>query len=188
MLKGGLRAITGLIGRTRPAAFRMETRNATIGIRGTDFMAALDDQLYLQVTSGSVSMENTAGSLALDTGQTAAVASAKDLPIMIKADDLPRGTFSKLKSIPVPDPTPIELKTSSKSGAPTASAPVQAAPLWATHAKPPVKDFDSSEEAQAKRDAAEKEHKFSCERYDWKPGSAEYELCLQYARDWGYIK
>lgn len=38
ILKGTLRAITGLIGRQSPRALEMKTRTATIGIRGTDFI------------------------------------------------------------------------------------------------------------------------------------------------------
>lgn len=187
MLKGGLRAITGLIGRTRPTAFRMETRDATIRIRGTDFMAVLDDQLYLQVTSGSINMGNTAGTVVLDTGQTAAVASANTLPILIKAEELPRGTFLKFESISVPDPTPIDILQPSKSGVNPAST-VAKQPLWATHAKKPVKDFEDPAEVQARKEAEEKARKFICERYDWVPGTPQYEMCLIYAKDNGYIK
>jgi hypothetical protein len=37
LLKGGLRMVTGWIGKTNPNAFRLKTPVATIGIRGTDF-------------------------------------------------------------------------------------------------------------------------------------------------------
>lgn len=39
LVKGGLRAISGAIGRARPEAVQLETRTTTIGIRGTDFLA-----------------------------------------------------------------------------------------------------------------------------------------------------
>jgi hypothetical protein len=38
LLKGGLRAVTGLIGKRQPGAFQVGTTTATIGIRGTDFV------------------------------------------------------------------------------------------------------------------------------------------------------
>ena len=38
LLRGSLRMITGLIGKTQPDAVRVETQTATIGIRGTDFI------------------------------------------------------------------------------------------------------------------------------------------------------
>jgi len=41
LLRGGLRAITGLISKNSPNAARIQTTTATIGIRGTDFDARL---------------------------------------------------------------------------------------------------------------------------------------------------
>jgi hypothetical protein len=41
MLRGGLRAITGLIAKSSPNAARIQTNTATIGIRGTDFDARI---------------------------------------------------------------------------------------------------------------------------------------------------
>ena len=41
MLRGGLRAITGLISKGSPNAARIQTNTATIGIRGTDFDARI---------------------------------------------------------------------------------------------------------------------------------------------------
>ena len=41
LLKGGIRALTGLLGKRRPDSFRLTTPVATIGIRGTDFSARL---------------------------------------------------------------------------------------------------------------------------------------------------
>lgn len=43
LVKGGFRAVTGLIGKRNPSAMRVETANATIGIRGTEFDARLCD-------------------------------------------------------------------------------------------------------------------------------------------------
>lgn len=44
LLRGSLRMITGLIGKTNPDAVRIETQTATIGIRGTDFIVRSDMQ------------------------------------------------------------------------------------------------------------------------------------------------
>src|SRR4051812_6413023 len=41
LLKGGFRSVTGLIGRTRNANYRVQTQTATIGIRGTDYAVRL---------------------------------------------------------------------------------------------------------------------------------------------------
>lgn len=43
LLKGGFRAVTGLIGRSDPAEYRISTPVATIGIRGTDYLAIICD-------------------------------------------------------------------------------------------------------------------------------------------------
>lgn len=44
LLRGSLRMITGLIGKTHPEAVRVDTQTATIGIRGTDFIVRTDEQ------------------------------------------------------------------------------------------------------------------------------------------------
>jgi hypothetical protein len=44
LLRGSLRMITGLIGKSHPDAVRVETQTATIGIRGTDFIVQADTQ------------------------------------------------------------------------------------------------------------------------------------------------
>jgi len=41
LVRGGLRAVTGLIAKSSPNAARIQTSTATIGIRGTDFDARL---------------------------------------------------------------------------------------------------------------------------------------------------
>ena len=41
LLKGGLRTVTGLVGRSNNANYRLSTTTATIGIRGTDYAATL---------------------------------------------------------------------------------------------------------------------------------------------------
>ena len=107
MIKGGLRAITGLIGSRQMSAFKLATPNATIGIRGTEFMLAMmNESLYGQVASGAVSMTNAAGSVVFTAGQSALVASAAALPTVISAAAIPAGTFTQLGAIPVPAATP----------------------------------------------------------------------------------
>jgi hypothetical protein len=44
LLRGSMRMITGLIGKSNPDAVRVETQTATIGIRGTDFIVQADAQ------------------------------------------------------------------------------------------------------------------------------------------------
>lgn len=44
LLRGSLRMITGLIGKSHPDAVRVETQTAVVGIRGTDFIVQADAQ------------------------------------------------------------------------------------------------------------------------------------------------
>jgi hypothetical protein len=44
LLRGSLRMITGLIGKSHPDAVRVETQTAVVGIRGTDFIVQADVQ------------------------------------------------------------------------------------------------------------------------------------------------
>lgn len=44
LLKGSMRMITGLIGKTNPEAVRIETQTITLGIRGTDFIVLAEAQ------------------------------------------------------------------------------------------------------------------------------------------------
>lgn len=43
LVRGSMRMITGLIGRTNPDAVSVATRTATVGIRGTDFVVTVDE-------------------------------------------------------------------------------------------------------------------------------------------------
>ena len=44
LLRGSMRVVTGLLGKTRPESVRITTATATIGIRGTDFIVEADEQ------------------------------------------------------------------------------------------------------------------------------------------------
>ncbi len=44
LLRGSLRMVTGLIGGRQPDAVRLQARTVTVGIRGTDFIVALEEQ------------------------------------------------------------------------------------------------------------------------------------------------
>ncbi len=80
LLKGGLRAISGLIGHRNKDTFRVNTPVATIGIRGTEFLVRVDGGLLVSVGDGSIYMRNDAGELILLAGQSGAVSSASSAP------------------------------------------------------------------------------------------------------------
>lgn len=84
LIKGGLRAVSGLIGHVQRDDYRMETPAATIGIRGTDYEArycgadcgdekdasgAPADGLYTAVNGGSIGVRNESGETVTRQGQ-----------------------------------------------------------------------------------------------------------------------
>lgn len=94
VLRGGLRTVTGLIGkRGNRDAYELKTQTATIGIRGTQFdlrvcqanCGALADGTYLAVRFGAVQTSNAQGSLAVAAGQVAYVPPQRP-PVMLPRD------------------------------------------------------------------------------------------------------
>jgi hypothetical protein len=96
MFKGGLRAVTGLVGKRNRSKVSFQTETATIGIRGTHFGALLcqndcggvpttggkapPNGLHVDVTNGSIAMTNSAGTVQLNAGQFGFVASSNTPP------------------------------------------------------------------------------------------------------------
>jgi|GEM_PF-478626 len=128
MLKGGMRFITGLIGQRNKQAFRLSTPNATIGIRGTEFMVTMaGNSMYSQVLTGKIAMTNAAGVKVVGAGQSAVIASSAALASLVSATAIPAGTFSELLSIPV-DPSAIPAPAPAPASVPvTPAAPAAAA-------------------------------------------------------------
>lgn len=85
MFKGGLRAVTGLIGKRSREKVKFATETATIGIRGTHFGALLcqndcggvpttsgtppPNGLHVDVTNGAITLSNPAGTVQINAGQ-----------------------------------------------------------------------------------------------------------------------
>lgn len=99
MFKGGLRAITGLLGKRSRDKVSFQTATATIGIRGTNFGALLCQNdcnnvptasgqppangLHLDVTDGAIVVSNGAGSVQIDLGQFGFVADPATPPTIV---------------------------------------------------------------------------------------------------------
>lgn len=82
LLKGGLRTITGLVGRSNRSNYKVTTGVATIGIRGTEYMAELDDagtDLTVHTGEGLVEVCNDGGCILIAAGETGAVG-GKNVP------------------------------------------------------------------------------------------------------------
>jgi hypothetical protein len=94
LVKGGLRTITGLVGkRGNRDAYRLNTATATIGIRGTHYGAlwsigrgSLPDGLYLDVTDGAINATNNAGSQDYGAGQFGFVGGMDIKPVLLPKD------------------------------------------------------------------------------------------------------
>lgn len=73
LLKGGLRTITGLVGRVNRDRYKVTTGVATIGIRGTGYNAVLDEavsELAVNTSEGLVEVCNDFGCVMLASGES----------------------------------------------------------------------------------------------------------------------
>lgn len=102
LVKGGLRAVTGLVGkRGDQDAYSLGTVTATIGIRGTSYGAddclstpcpkpnssdALEPAVYVSVTDGEIVATNNAGSQSFLAGQFGAISDRNSRPRFLSTD------------------------------------------------------------------------------------------------------
>ncbi|HUX25842.1 MAG TPA: FecR family protein [Burkholderiales bacterium] len=102
LVKGGLRAITGLIGkRGNKDAYKLDTVTATIGIRGTSYGADdclttpcpkpdssgnLEPGVYVNVTDGEIVVTNNAGSQNFRAGQFGEISDRNSRPRFLSTD------------------------------------------------------------------------------------------------------
>ena len=102
LVKGTLRAITGLIARANHQAFALRVPQATIGIRGTDFLVGVGNQLFVSVNSGEIAVTNDRGTTLFGPGQLGGATSTTSLPTGVAASQLPSEVsqaFSELNSL-----------------------------------------------------------------------------------------
>ena len=89
LVRGALRVVTGIVGSRNQLAFQMRVPQATIGIRGTDFMVALVNPAFVSVLGGAVGVTNAAGTVVFGAGSIGSVATASSLAVAIPASALP---------------------------------------------------------------------------------------------------
>lgn len=78
LIKGGLRTLSGSIGKTNPSNYQMKTPVATLGIRGTQFIVQIDGEITrVHVGEGGVYLFNEFGELDLNAGDSAEVEPGK---------------------------------------------------------------------------------------------------------------
>ncbi len=99
LIKGAMRTISGLVGKTHREHYKVTTTVATIGIRGTEYSVAYGNNQNITTTTGEGSTEvcNAAGCLILNSGETAFVPDLSTKPVMV----------DKKAEIPPPPPEPI---------------------------------------------------------------------------------
>lgn len=83
LLKGGLRTITGAIGRLRKKSYQLRTPVATIGIRGTEYTAVLGNSLTAFVGNGEIEVCSNLSCQDFGPRQTAFVAGPFSTPIPV---------------------------------------------------------------------------------------------------------
>lgn len=110
LLKGGFRAVSGLIGHTRREDYAVQTPVATIGIRGTDYEVRLcqgdcgditpapADGLYAGVQSGAIALTNAGGTTTPKAGQYVFISGSGAVPTPVTSRP------PALGSQPLPDP------------------------------------------------------------------------------------
>ncbi len=95
LLKGGFRTISGMIGKLRRSSYAVTTPSATIGIRGTEYTAAIDNGLHVAVVHGEISLDNKSGSHIVSEGERAYVANADTAPRISSMSEGGRGTSGR---------------------------------------------------------------------------------------------
>lgn len=96
LLRGGLRTITGSISKGGHDHYELRTPMSTISVRGTAYSALLcagdctahgrfKEGLYVRDHSGTVTLTNGGGQIALKPGQTAFAESNTTAPILVEA-------------------------------------------------------------------------------------------------------
>ncbi len=129
LIKGGLRAVTGLVGIHETDTYKVETAVATIGIRGTDFSAlycesdctAMDGStlppgLHVSTQGGVIYVQNSAGTLDVAVGQSAYVPSQTSPPqlqdsppLLVQPDPTHHDTDYTVGEQTTQDGTPVAL-------------------------------------------------------------------------------
>ncbi|MCW5625374.1 MAG: FecR domain-containing protein [Burkholderiales bacterium] len=90
LLKGGLRTITGLVGRVNKNAYQVSTTVATIGIRGTEYTIQYGKSVTGSVGEGEINVCNGGGCLGVGSGESYYVRAPDIAPVLTdKTVDLP---------------------------------------------------------------------------------------------------
>ncbi len=79
--RGGIQISTGMIAKKNPENFQLGTPNATIGVRGTTFVARMfNGELFAGSSAGTINLTNTGGTLSIKPNQFGVASSMNTLP------------------------------------------------------------------------------------------------------------
>ncbi|MFN7155359.1 MAG: FecR domain-containing protein [Acidovorax sp.] len=142
LLQGGMRAVTGLIGKRNPQNYKVTTPTAVVGIRGSAFLVAFNAQGELVVSGEQDEIEvcTEAGCVGVKAGESVRVVASSRLPLYthtravlpLPPPPLPFVVGEQLGGAErvTPDPTP--------PAPPPATVPPPSAPSVPTPAPVPV--------------------------------------------------
>jgi len=83
LLKGGLRAISGVIGHYSKGNFRLITPAATVGVRGTEYAVYYATRLIASVTDGAIDLCNGTGCQRAAEGEAYFVRAADSEAVLV---------------------------------------------------------------------------------------------------------
>lgn len=153
LLRGGMRALTGLIGKRNPASYKVITPTAVVGIRGSAFMLAIDANGKVLVSGEQDEIEvcTQAGCVGVTAGEAVLVLSDQELPVythtraLLPVPELPtpmlmgeqldvQGRRAFVYFVPAPTPAPVPVAPPPPITAPPPPVPVAPPP-------PPTDDY-----------------------------------------------
>lgn len=159
LLRGGMRALTGLIGKRNPASYKVITPTAVVGIRGSAFMLAIDANGKVLVSGEQDEIEvcTQAGCVGVTAGEAVLVLSDQELPVythsraLLPVPELPtpilmgeqldvqgRRAFVYVVPAPAPVPAPSPVAPPPPTTAPPPPAPALPPPPPIDDSRPPV--------------------------------------------------
>jgi len=125
LLRGALRFVTGVIGARNRQSVAIRVPQATIGIRGTDFMVVLVNPAFVNVLSGQIATSNSAGTVVFGQGAVGQIASSSALAVPTTTSALPAAAssaFSRLAGLQMAAGAAAGAGAGGSAGAATATA------------------------------------------------------------------
>ena len=90
LLSGGIRVITGLVGRGDRDNYKLNTATGVLGVRGTEYSVTYGNSITVTVGTGGINFCNAGGCVSAASGQTLYIADANTTPVIIQIKtDLP---------------------------------------------------------------------------------------------------